>query len=148
MIYIPDGKNTKLQDAPHANSATKTLKGKDCYSVYINYLQEAFNTNEFLLCKETLELFAVVKGLALETNLFASNEEMDLDRLHDFLSEVVSRKQANTARQAPMDFEERTNLMESRTSTYCELIKIVQVFNSIISTNPASAQQFRSDLQT
>ena len=80
--------------------------------MYINYLWEAFNTNKFLLCKETLELFTVVKGLTLETNLFASNEEMDLDRLHDFLSEVVSRKQANTARQAPMDFEERTNLME------------------------------------
>ena len=52
------------------------------------------------------------------------------------------------ARQAPMDFKERTNLVESRTSTYCKLIKIVQVFNSIINTNPASVQQFRSDLQT
>ena len=148
IIYIPDSRNTKLQDAPHTDSATKTPKGKDCYLVYINYLQEAFDTNEFLLCKETLELFTVVKGLTLETNLFASNEEMDLNRLHKFLLEVVSRKQANTTRQAPMDFKERTNLMENRTSTYCKLIKTVQVFNSIISTNAASAQQFRSDLQT
>ena len=139
---------TQTPRCTSADSATKTPKGKDCYSVYINYLWEAFNTNNFLLCKETLELFAVVKGLTLETNLFASNEEMDLDRLHDFLSEVVSRKQANTARQAPMDFKERTNLMESRTSAYCKLIKIVQVFNSIIITNLTSVQQFRSDLQT
>ena len=148
VIYISDSKSTKPQYAPHTNSMTKMPKGKDCYSVYINYLQEAFNTNEFLLCKETLELFTVVKELTLETNLFASNKEMDLDRLHNFLSKVVSRKQANTARQALMDFKERSNLMESRTSTYCKLIKIVQVFNSIISANPASAQQFRSNLQT
>ena len=48
-----------------------------------------------------------------------------------------------------MDFEERTNLVESRTSAYCDLIKqYIQVFNSIISTNPVSAQQFQSDLQT
>ena len=80
--------------------------------------------------------------------MFANNEEMDLNRLHEFLSEVDSRKQGNMIRQAPMDFEERTNLMENRTSTYCELIKTVQVFNSIISTNPGSVQQFRSDLQT
>ena len=73
---------------------------------------------------------------------------MDLNRLHDFLAEVVNRKQANTVRQTPMDFEERTNLMEKRTSTYCKLIKVVQVFNSIISDNPASVQQFRSDIQT
>ena len=148
VIYIPNHKNTKPQDAPHTNSMTKKPKGKDCYSVYINYLHEAFITNEFLLCKETLELFTVVKGLVLETNLFASNKEMDLDKLHDFLSEVVSRKQANMTRKAPMDLKERTNLMENRTSRYCELTKIVQVFNSIISTNPASVQQFRSDLQT
>ena len=148
IIYISNSRNIKLQDAPHTDSTTKTPKGKDCYSVYTNYLQEAFNMNKFLLCKETLELFTVVKGLTLETNLFASNEEMDLNRLHDFLSEEVNRKQANTVRQAPMDFKERTNLMENRTSTYCELIKIVQVFNSIISTNPPSVQQFRSDLQT
>ena len=50
-------------------------------------------------------------------------------------------------RQVPMDFEERTNLMESRTGAYCELIKTVHVFSSIISKNPASAQQFKSDLQ-
>ena len=105
---------TQTPRCTSADSATKTPKGKDCYSVYINYLWEAFNTNNFLRCKETLELFAFVKGLTLETNLFASNEEMDLDRFHDFLSEVVSRKQANTARQAPMDFKERTNLMEKQ----------------------------------
>ena len=148
MIHIPDGRNTKLQDAPHTESTTKTPKGKDCYTVYINYQQEAFNTNEFLLCKETLEHFAVIKGPALETNLFASNEEMDLNRLHEFPSGVVSRKQTDTRRQMPMDFEERRNLMESRTSTYCSMIKTIQVFNSIISTNPANAQQFQSDLQT
>ena len=119
VIYIPDGRNTRLQDAPHTESAIKTPKGKDCYTVCINYQpQETFDTNEFLLCKETLDLFAVVKGLALETNLFASNEEMDLNRLHKFLLEVVSRKQANMIRQAPVNFEERTNLMENRTSTY------------------------------
>ena len=77
VIYIPDGRNTKLQDAPHTDSATKTPKGKDCYTVYINYLQQAFNTNEFLLFKETLELFTVIKGLILETSLFASNEEIE-----------------------------------------------------------------------
>ena len=65
VIYIPNSKNTKPQDAPHTNSMTKMPKGKDCYSVYINYLHEAFITNEFLLCKETLELFTVVKGLVL-----------------------------------------------------------------------------------
>ena len=79
--------------------------------------------------------------------MFTSNEEMDLNRLHEFLSGIVARKQTNIGRQVPMDFEERTNLMESRTSTYCELIKIVQVFNSIISENLANVQQFKSDLQ-
>ena len=148
VIYIPDSRNTKLQDAPYTDSTIKTPKGKDSYSVCINYLQEAFDTNEFLLCKETLGLFAVVEGLTLETNLFASNKEMDLNKPHKFPSEVVSRKQANMARQAPMDFEEKTNLIETRTNTYCELIKTVQVFNGIISTNPASAQQFRNNLQT
>ena len=101
----------------------------------------------FLLCKETLELFGVIKGLTLETHLFTSNEEMDLNRLHEILSGVVSRKQDDTRRQIPMNFEERTNLMESRTSVYCSLIQTIQVFNSIISSNPASAQQFQSDLQ-
>ena len=37
--------------------------------------------------------------------------------------------------------------MDSRTSTYCDLIKTIQVFNSIISTNPAHAQQFQTDFQ-
>ena len=69
VIYIPNGRNTKLQDAPHTESAVKSPKGKDCYTVYINYLQEAFDTNEFLLCKEILELFAVIKGLTLETSV-------------------------------------------------------------------------------
>ena len=88
VIYIPDRRNTKLQDAPHTESTTKTPKGKDCYTVYINYLQEAFDTNEFLLWKETLELFAIIKALTLEVNLFASNEEIYLDRLHKFLSGI------------------------------------------------------------
>ena len=101
----------------------------------------------FLLCKETLELFGVIKGLTLETHLFTSNEEMDLNRLHEILSGVISRKQDDTRRQIPMNFEERTNLMESRTSAYCSLIQTIQVFNGIISSNPASAQQFQSDLQ-
>ena len=116
----------------------KTPNGKDCYRVYINYLEEAFNTNKFPLCKETL---------ALETNLFATNEEIDLDKLHQFLSGITSNKQNDMRRQAPMDFKKRTNLMESRTSAYCNLIKTIQVFNSIISTNPASAQQFQTDFQ-
>ena len=107
-----------------------------------------FNTNEFLLCKEILELFAVIKGLLLETHLFPSNEEMDVNRLQEFLLGVVSRNQGDMRRQTPMDFEERANLMESRTSAYCQLIKIIQVSNSIIGTNPASRQQFQSDLQT
>ena len=72
---------------------------------------------------------------------------MDLNRLHEFLLEVVSRKQVNMIKQAPMDFEERTNLMQNEISTYCELMKTIQVFNSIISANPASAQQFKNDLQ-
>ena len=121
----------KLQDAPHTELTTKTPKGKDCYTVYINYLQEVFDSNEFLLCKETLELFTVIKGVILEMNFFASNEEMDQNRLHEFLSGVVSRKQNDTRRQMPMNFEERTNLMESRTSAYGDLIKTIQVFNSI-----------------
>ena len=70
VIYIKDSRNKKLQDAPHTDLTTKMLKGKDCYLVYINYLQEAFDMNKFLLCKEILELFIVVKGLALETNFF------------------------------------------------------------------------------
>ena len=106
-----------------------------------------FDSNEFLLCKETLELFTVIKGVILEMNFLPNNEEMDQNRLHEFLSGVVSRKQKETRRQMPMNFEERTNFMESRTSTYGHLIKTIQVFNSIISTNPASPQQFQSDLQ-
>ena len=46
----------------------------------------------FQLCKETLEIFTVVKGLAMQTDLFASNEPIDLDRLHEFLVSVVNRK--------------------------------------------------------
>ena len=72
---------------------------------------------------------------------------MDLNRLLEFLSDVVSRKQDDMRRQTPMDFEERGNLMENRTSAYCNFIKTIQVFNSIISTNPANAQQFPIDLQ-
>ena len=68
IIYIPDRRNIKLQDTPHTESAVKIPKGKDCYTVYINYLQEAVDTNEFLLCKETLELSVVIKGLILETH--------------------------------------------------------------------------------
>ena len=44
IIYIPDGRNTKLQGTPHTESAVKTPKGKDCYTVYINYLPEACST--------------------------------------------------------------------------------------------------------
>ena len=65
VIYIPNGRNTKLQDAPHTESPIKALKGKGCYTVYIKYLQEAFNTHKFLLCKETLELFVVIRGLTM-----------------------------------------------------------------------------------
>ena len=46
-----------------------------------------------------------------------------------------------------MDFEERSNLMESRTSAYNNLIKTIEVFNSIIITNPANTQQIQHDLQ-
>ena len=59
IIYIQDGENTTLWDAPHIESTKKTPEGKDCYTVYINYLKGAYDTNEFLLCKETLKLYAV-----------------------------------------------------------------------------------------
>ena len=39
-------KNTILCNAPHIESSVKTPQGKECYTVYINYLKEAFNTNE------------------------------------------------------------------------------------------------------
>ena len=101
-----------------------------------------------LLCEETLEIYAVVKGLALETDLllFASNEPIELDKLHQFLSEVVSKKQSEPRRQPPMDLDDRTNLIESRTSMYCDLIKTIQVFNSIIKANPSNAQQYQENL--
>ena len=101
----------------------KTPQGKDCYTVYINYLKDTYNTNEFLLCKETLKIYAVINGLALETDLFTRNEPIDLDKLHDYLTEVISRKQTECQRQSSMDLEDRTNLIKSRTSTYCNLIK-------------------------
>ena len=66
---------------------------------------------------------------------------MDLNKLHNFLAEVVSKKQAES-----MDLEERMNLIESRTSAYCNLIKTVQVFNNIISTNPPNIQQYKKNL--
>ena len=44
VIYIPNGRNTTLQDAPHIKSTMKTPQGKDCYTVYINYLQDALCT--------------------------------------------------------------------------------------------------------
>ena len=145
-LYIPDGRKTILCDAPRMESSVKTPQGKEHYTVYINYLKEAFNTNEFVLCKETLELYTVVNGLAMETNLFVSIEPIDLDQLHDFLTKVVRKRQSEPQRQTPMDFEDRTNLMESRTNAYCDLIKTVQVFNIISSTNPANAQQHRENL--
>ena len=77
VIYIPDRRNTTLHDTPHVDSTMKTPQGKDCYTVYINYLKDAYDTNEFLLCKETLEIYAVINGLALETDLFTSNEPID-----------------------------------------------------------------------
>ena len=109
-------------------------------------MKEAFDTNKFLLCKETLELYAVVNGLAMETNLFTSIKPIDLDQLHDILADIVKKKHAKPQRQTPMDFEDRTNLMESRTNMYCDLIKTVQVFNNIINTNPSNAQQHRENL--
>ena len=102
--------------------------------------------NELLLCKESLEIFAVINGLTLETDLFTSNKPIDLNRLHDFLLDVVSRKQTEPQRQSPMDLEDRTNLIKSRTSAYCDLIKTVQVFNNIISTNPPNVQQYKENL--
>ena len=52
-MYIPNGRNTKLQDTPHVDSTMKTAQDKDYYTVYTNYLQGTYDTNEFLLCKET-----------------------------------------------------------------------------------------------
>ena len=66
--------------------------------VYINYLKEVFNTNKFLLCKETLELYTVVNGLAMETNLLMSIKAIDLEQLHDFLMEVVRKKTFRTSK--------------------------------------------------
>ena len=83
-LYIPDGRNTILCNAPHMESSVKTPQGKECYTVYINYLKEAFNAKKFLLCKERLELYTVVNRLAMETNLFMNIEPVDLDQLPDF----------------------------------------------------------------
>ena len=84
----------------------------------------------------------------MPTNLFASDESMDLDRLHQFLSETVQNKQQmnELRRQPPMDFEERTVLIESRSSMYCDLIKPIQVFNSMISMDPTNAKQYQENL--
>ena len=144
IIDIPDGKNTKLQDAPHIKALSTSPQGKECFTVYISYLQEAFDTNKFLLCKESLELFTVIKGLAMPTNLFTSNEPIDLDRLHQFLSEVVQNKPKNNTprQQPPMDFEERTALIVAKSSTYCDLVKTIQVFNSMISIDSTNAKQY------
>lgn len=144
MIYIPDGRNTTLQDEPHIEAAVTTPQGEECYMVYINYLQDTFDTNEFLLCKETFELFAVVEGLAMPTNLFTSDKPMDLDRLHQFLSETVQNNQQlnEPRRHPPMNFKERTALIESRPSTYCILVKTIQVFNNLISTDRTNVKQY------
>ena len=107
VIYIPDGRNTKLQDASHIESTMKTPQGKDCYTVYITiHKMPMISTNS---CKERLKIFTIVKGLALEINLFTGTEPIDLDRLHKFLSEVISRKQSEPRRQPPMDLDDRTN---------------------------------------
>ena len=58
----------------------------------------------------------------------------------------MSKKETEPQRQSPMDLEDRTNLIESRTSAYCNLIKAVQVFNSIISSNPPNLQQYKGNL--
>ena len=94
-LYIPDGRNAILHNAPYIESSVKSSQGKECYTVYINYLKEAFDTNEFLLCKETLELYAVVNGLPMEKNLFMHTKPIELDQLHDFLIEVVRKKHSN-----------------------------------------------------
>ena len=104
VIYIPGRKNTTFCNAPHVNSTMKTPQGKDHYTVYINYLKDAFDTNVV----QTLETYAVVNGLALETDLFASDE---LNKLHDFFAEVMSKKQTKPQRQSPMDLKDRTNLI-------------------------------------
>ena len=64
VIYIPDERNTTLHDTPHINSTMRILQGKDCCTVYINYLNDSYDTNEFLLCKETLKIYTVINGLA------------------------------------------------------------------------------------
>ena len=69
-----------LCNGPQIESSVKTPQGKECYIVYINYLIKAYDKNDFLLCKETLELYAVVNGLVMETNLFTSIEPMDLEQ--------------------------------------------------------------------
>ena len=45
-----------------------------------------------------------------------------------------------------MDFEERTVLIESRSSMYCDLVKTIQVFNSMISTDPTNGKQYQENL--
>ena len=116
--------------------------------VYIKYLRDAFDTNKSLLCKETLKMFAVVKGLAMPTNLFASDKPMDLDRQHQFLSETVQNKQQlnEPRRQLSVDFKERTALIEFWSSMYCNLVKTIQVFNSLISMDPTNTEQYRENL--
>ena len=56
VTYIPDGKNTKLQNTPHVEAQQATPAGKEYFTVFINYLQEVFDTS---CAKKTLELFAV-----------------------------------------------------------------------------------------
>ena len=108
VIFIPDDKNTKLQDAPHVEAQHTTPDGKEYFTVYLNYLYEAFNTNKFLLCQESLKLFAVKSNVATSTNLFTSDVPIDLNKLYQFLYHVVQNKSKNktTRRQLAMDFEE------------------------------------------
>ena len=84
----------------------------------------------------------------MQRDLFASDEPIDLDRLHEFLVSVVNRKQNEPRKQPLIDLEERTALNESRTSACCDLIKTVQVFNKITSSNPTNAQQYQENLAT
>ena len=88
----------------------------------------------------------------METDLFASNEPTDLNKLHKYLSDIVSRKCTKPQRQMPMDLMDRTNLIESRTSAYCDLIKLYKcltaslaqihpTYSSIEKTSPTSWNQ-------
>ena len=79
--------------------------------------------------------------------LCASTRPLDLNGLHNYLTELVNKKQTQPQRQPPVDFKDRTkNLIKNRTSTYCDLLKTVQVFNSFISSNPPNIQQYKENL--